>query len=889
MMYPFKLVFTLFIALLSIQPTYADVADDLTDIVDTPSVNLNALPLYFEENLGQVDASARYIARAGGYSLFLTPDHIAFNLTLSETERYGLHMDFVGANSQPDMSGEALQQGITSYFKGGQADWITGAAHYGKVRYTELYDGIDAVFYGNPNEVQYDFLVSAGANPSDIRLSFDPVDSLTLTETGDLHLSLGEQMLTMRAPYTYQVIDGVQHDIASRFIVDGDTVGFEVGVYDTTHPLVIDPVFVYAGYIGGTAYEHPTSIDLDAMGNLYITGLIEAGVSPILVGPDLTFNGMDDDFDAFVAKVDPLGALVYFGYIGGSAYDSADEIEVDSSGNAYVIGVTESNQSTFPVTVGPDLTHNGTQVGDKDGYIAKVNPQGTGLVYAGYIGGDSLDYLRAIELDATETPYIAGYTASTESSLPVSGTLDLTHNGGTWDVFFGKVLADGSGLAYLGYLGGNGSDHITDARILNNHFYIVGNTSSTEATFPVQTGPDITFNGDSDGFISKISLDGTQNVYTGYIGGMGNDIVTELAVDMTGNAYVVGTAHSDETTFPVLLGPDLTHNGYSDGFIVKVNSTGTSLLFSGYIGGNAGDSISGIALDSRGYIYISGGTDSTDASIPLVDWPDMTSAGLSEGYVAVLHPVTAQILHAGYIGGDNMDYLTDLSLDTANNLYLLGFVRSTTGLPNAGGLDSTYGGNGDIFIAKVADLNLPSLLTNLLQNPSFETAGSAPKFAANWKGNAKLKSQDKRVCNTVEKPITSTEGNCVFQFSVGKPTDAARVVKQPFAQSPDWGFTGETLTLSADVQGLNVGTGSKKIILRVTYNNSTTDRAILIIPDGTYDYQTLTGSVTLTRRIKKAVVILNMGKSKGKLWIDNLVLTAAPASAPSPLPLPAAP
>jgi hypothetical protein len=368
-------------------------------------------------------------------------------------------------------------------------------------------------------------------------------------------------------------------------------------------------------------------------GNAYVTGdtLSSEATFPIVVGPILTFKGVRD---AFVVKVNPTGTgLVYAGYLGGAGEDAGVGIAVDSVGNAYISGWTES--SDFPVHVGPSLTYH--LFGDA--FVAKINPTGTGLVYAGYIGGAGDDDGGGIAVDSSGNAYITGGTGSTEATFPVVEGPDLTYNGGDLDAFVAKVKADGTGLVYCGYIGGSALDGGGGIAVdSSGNAYITGGTGSTEATFPVVEGPDLTYNGGSfDAFVAKVKTDGNGLIYAGYIGGDNEDSSISIAVDGSGNAYIAGSTFSTEATFPVVEGPDLTHNGdlKLDAFVAKVNVAGTALLYTGYIGGSDQDQGNGIAVDSAGNAYVSGITFSTEATFPTTVGPDLAfNGGVTDAFVA---------------------------------------------------------------------------------------------------------------------------------------------------------------------------------------------------------------------------------------------------------------
>jgi hypothetical protein len=332
---------------------------------------------------------------------------------------------------------------------------------------------------------------------------------------------------------------------------------------------------------------------------------------------------------------------VYAGYIGGAKHDTGSAIALDSFGNAYITGMTGSSENSihpFPITVGPDLTKNGLF----DAFVAKVKADGTGLVYAGYIGsgfdfsapGSGQTFGTDIAVDSTGSIYVTGFTsAGSNPAFPVAIGPDLTYNGGPttspWDAFVAKVKADGTGLVYCGFIGGDQQDYGTGVAVdKSGNAYVTGYTNSTEATFPVLTGPDLTYNGDYwDAFVTKVKPDGSGLLYSGYIGGNDGDTGDDIVVDAGGNAYITGGTRSTQATFPVTNGPDLTHNGYDDAFVAEVKADGSQLLLAGYIGGSSGDDAEGIAIDTAGNIYITGDTGTDDGTFPVTIGPDLTFNG----------------------------------------------------------------------------------------------------------------------------------------------------------------------------------------------------------------------------------------------------------------------
>jgi hypothetical protein len=396
--------------------------------------------------------------------------------------------------------------------------------------------------------------------------------------------------------------------------------------------------------------------------------------------------------------IDPV-VLVYSGFIGGNDVDYAHGIAVDSSGNAYVTGGTASDQATFPETVGPVLTHNGS----RDAFVAKVQADGTALVYAGYIGGSGWDVGHGIAVDSSGNAYVTGDTGSDEATFPVTLGPDLTYNGGE-DAFVAKVNATGTALVYAGYIGGSGNDAGYGIAVdTDGNAYVTGYTDSTQATFPETVGPDLTYNGNTDAFVAKVVESGLALVYAGYIGGSGDDRGYGIAVDAAGNAYVTGDTNSTQATFPETVGPDLTHNGGFDAFVAKVNASGATLAYAGYIGGNDIDYGFGIAVDAAGNAYVAGYTNSPQATFPETVGPDLTYNGGTDAFVAKVNASGTALVYAGYIGGSGNDYGNGIAVDSAGNAYVTGYTDSTQAtFPETVGPDLTYNGNTDAFVAKVS-------------------------------------------------------------------------------------------------------------------------------------------------------------------------------------------
>jgi hypothetical protein len=402
--------------------------------------------------------------------------------------------------------------------------------------------------------------------------------------------------------------------------------------------------------------------------------------------------------------LDPV-ILVYCGYIGGSEYEEARDVKVDSSGHAYVTGFTKSTQSTFPVVTGPDLSYNGGVFGG-DVFVAKLSPDGASLLYCGYIGGSNDEYAYNMALDLEGNAYVTGETKSNQATFPVTVGPDLSYNGGDRDIFVAKVSSDGTSLHYCGYIGGLEEDMGFGITVDDTgHAYVTAHTLSTELSFPVVVGPDLSHNGMWDTIVAKVSADGSGLDYCGYLGGDVNDFGFEIDVDPTGAAYVSGFTYSKSSTFPVKIGPDLTHNGKTDAFVAKVNADGTGLDYCGYIGGDEFEECHGVAVDEQGFAYVTGWTRSTESSFPVSVGPDLSYNGWYwDAFVAKVGADGSELDYCGYIGGDADDHGEGIAVNSDGRACVTGRTNSTeSSFPVKVGPDVSHnGGYSDAFVTRVS-------------------------------------------------------------------------------------------------------------------------------------------------------------------------------------------
>jgi hypothetical protein len=675
------------------------------------------LPLQFEANEGQTDERVKFLARGPGHAVFLTPTETV--LVLTKPSRRGppglehapnaagivLRMAVLGANPGAVITGRKQLPGKVHYFIGNELTrWRSNVRTYARVHYQDIYPGIDLVYYGNERQLEYDFVVRAGANPRSIVLDFEGVQRLEVDAQGDLVLHTAAGEIRQRKPVMYQEAADGRRPVSGGYVLGGTRrAGFQIDDYDTTRPLIIDPVLVYSTYLGGSGSDQGAAIAVDAAGNAYVTGSTQSANFPTAAGAfDTTFNGLPD---AFVTKLDPSGsALVYSTYLGGSDSDQGAAISVDGAGNAYVTGFTRS--FNFPVIPGAfDTTYNGAG----DVFVTKLNPTGSALVYSTYLGGSDTETGLGIATDVAGNAYVTGVTLSLK--FPVTpGAFATTSNGGL-DAFVTKLNPTGSALVYSTYLGGNGIDRgFAIALDVAGNAYVTGFTGSPN--FPVTLGAfDTTYNGGGDVFVTKFNPIGSGLVYSTYLGGLGNDEGRGIAVDGGGNAYVTGGTNS--ANFPTTPGAfDTTFNGGSfDAFVTKLNPIGSGLVYSTYLGGSGTDQGFAIAVDAAGDAYVTGATNS--ANFPTtVGAVDTTFNGDSfDAFVTKLAPTGSALVYSTYLGGSGNDQGFGIALDLAGNAYVTGFTTSSDFPTTPGAFDTTFNGLVDAFIVKIADVGPPATLT----------------------------------------------------------------------------------------------------------------------------------------------------------------------------------
>lgn len=685
------------------------------------------LPLRFEANQGQTDKQVKFLARGSGYLLYLTPAEAVLRLRGKDDAKSAatLRLKMAGAKIKPQVTGVDLLPGVSNYYIGNDPQkWQTNIPSYAKVKYEQIYPGIDLVYYGNAQgQLEYDFVVGAGADPKAIKVAFEGADKLEVDGKGDLQLHVAGNQLELRKPVLYQEQDGVRQEIAGNYtLTSPNEIGFEVAAYDPTRPLVIDPVLVYSTFLGGSRYDAGLSIAVNPHGNAFITGKTASLDFP--TQPASSQIGPGGGFDAFVTKMNVAGSqLIYSTYLGGSRDEndsggvlSYGGIAIDPANNAYVTGLTTS--ADFPTPGGQPPVNNGFVA---DAFVTKLDPSGS-LVYSTCIGGGGFDAGHAIAVDPFGQAYITGQE---ESGTIAANGFQPTHAAGCQagfkDGFVAKLNAAGSALVYFTYFGGNscniGFGIAVDAA---QNAYVTGETQSstnfaiTPGAFDTTCGTDgacnpINNQPIADHFVTKIdtTLTGASSLkYGAYLGGSSDErhIYTGgpggIAIDPAAK-FIYVTGNTASTDFPVTNGS--VKNGNGDAFLTKIDPSKPAtlqLIYSTYLGGSGNDVGTGIAVDINENAYVTG---SGSGDFPVT--PGMSACSDQGAFVLKMGPAGTVKYAACLSGNTPNDTAYSIAVDPSGCAYVTG-ATSSSDFPILNSMQTFAGGGtpaSDAFVAKLCD------------------------------------------------------------------------------------------------------------------------------------------------------------------------------------------
>lgn len=669
--------------------------------------NIGRLPLSFERNVGQAAAGVNFVARGPGYALYLSPTSAVVGMaerpdlapqTGRKPRSRVLRMRLAGGNRLARTAGDGRLPGKANYFMGDDpSKWLRDVETFGKVRYRSVYRGVDVVYYGNQQQLEYDFVVAPGADPQQIRLAFAGADAMSVDASGDLVLKTGDGHVRQHRPVVYQEVGGQRRSVEGEYVLRGDQeVGFNVAAYDARRPLVIDPVMTYSTIVGGTNDDYGMGIAVDAVGNAYVTGYTGSfdrtenvapnaidsapkyGFIPSLIGfplvnpffypgrgadPDaFTFNfDLDVDgtidtshsgtnYDAFFFKMAPDGrTLINSTYLGGwFSEDYGTAIAIDPAGSAYVTGLTRA--TNFP-QLQPIQSLSG---GGGDAFVTKFTPAGNNLVYSTYLGGDFLDVGRSIAVDPNGNCAVTGITFS--NTFPLFRAFQPTFGGGAMDQFVASINSRGTAFNFCSFVGGNGNE---------------GGINPDQSAAPYQVR--IPF--------AQLPAMTPTRFFFGFTSGAATRFLSDwgagVAADAFGNVYITGATRS--TDFPTTAGALKTAKpdpADEDAFAMKFNSLG-AVQYSTLLGGSGADGGRAVAVDGNGSAFVTGYTGST------ADFPTTTGAfqtvhgGNLDAFVSKLTPGAGALMYSTLVGGGGNDVGYSLVVSGVGRAFVAGYTQST--------------------------------------------------------------------------------------------------------------------------------------------------------------------------------------------------------------------
>lgn len=646
---------------------------------------LRAMPLSFEPNRGQVaGASGGFLARGRGYAALLGADGARLALNRGTRASAALRLTLAGAH-RGRLVGAARLPGRTSYFRGRDpAGWQRGLPTYARVRERGVYPGVDLVYYGTQGQLEYAFAVAPGADPSPIRLGFHGARALRIDPRGNLHVALRGGEVVQRRPVAYQERGGRRTRVLVRFRLDGRAhARFELGRYDHSRPLTIDPVLAWTAFVGGTENELEGDVAVDGQGNRYVT---TSTTSPAAAttgdrrcGTDAqgqcnAFGGEQPTFgipDVLVAKLDPSGTrLLYSTYIGGSGAEKG-RVAVDSRGRAYIAGRTDSLD--FPTTAGAPSRHLRDE-GFGNAFVARLGPRGDRLEYSTYLGTDNGDQAAGIAAAADGTAVVTGDTGATSQFPQTDAPGAAPDRSGSGGMFVAKLSADGKRVDYARqFAAGGGVGVALDG---TGSAYVVGGRAGSKfATTP--GAADSTANGDGDAVALKLGPTGSL-AWATFLGGSGFEVARGVALDAHGNVYVGGDGATAD--FPGNV--RRTTSAVAGIWVAKLDPSGKNLLWSSRFGGSSYENLFDIAATPSGHVYAVGETTSQDFFVrdalqrhPGGSGDECAPEGCRDAFVTGVGPDGA-IEWSSYLGGTRPDTANSVTVDGGGRVAIAGYTES---------------------------------------------------------------------------------------------------------------------------------------------------------------------------------------------------------------------
>ncbi|HEV2759808.1 MAG TPA: SBBP repeat-containing protein, partial [Acidimicrobiales bacterium] len=676
---------------------------------------LAGLPVSFEPV-----GDGGFVSRGPGYSLSLTAAE-----ALVGVRDGAFRLRPAGPTANPDatlVGGHPLTGTVTRLTGDDPARWSAGLSTFARVEAQQVWPGVDMVWHGNQRRLEHDMVVAPGVDPGVVALDVEGARSLTLGADGDLALDLGTATARLARPVVYQDAASGRRQVPGDFTLLGPSrIGFRIGAYDPTLPLVIDPTLVTSTFLGGIASDSGYAVAVDPQGNTYVTGSTESPDFPTSspFAPTLSNAGTGATSDVFVSKISPDGSrLIWSTYLGGSGRDTGYAVAVANDGSVYVGGVTES--ANFPQAKPSQTAYGG---GVSDAFVARIAANGSGVEWSTFVGGSQTDRGRGLAIDAGGNAYLTGSTGSVNFPA-VNPQQPGPFTPDDLDAFLVKVPAGGGGLVFATRLGGGNADHgLAVAVDGQGSAYVTGDTLSPgfPTVRPLQAASGGSAGGVAgsfpDAFVSKYNPAGSALVYSTFLGGGDVDQGTAIAVDASGAAYVTGNTNS--SNFPTTGPLQATKANDHDAFVTKVDPAGAALVYSTFFGGSGADGANAIAVDRAGAAHVVGTTAS--ANWPTTKPVQGTKGAGNDAFVVKLDTTGRGPLFSSFVGGRDADAGMGVAVDAQGVLHLLGITGSSD-FPSVKPVPgSRPAAGGDAFVATLdpVDVAAPA------DTPTAAPAGSS--------------------------------------------------------------------------------------------------------------------------------------------------------------------
>lgn len=670
------------------------------------------LPLSFEPNHGQAHKKVKFISRWAGYLVMLTETQATLAFGGNE-----LRMKLDGGNSRAKMSPEGQLESVSNYLIGSDSQkWQTDVPNYSKVRLSKVYPNIDLVYYGSDQQrIEFDFIVAPGGDTSKIKLSFEGAESTRIDDKGNLILKMSDSEIIQPAPIIYQEVEGVRKTIDGRFqLVEANKVKFEIGEYDRTRELVIDPKIIYASYHGGSDDDRINDVTVDANGNAYLVGQTKSTNLNVTGGIQTTNRG---GTDAFVVKVNPSGTQRIFStYIGSNGTDNAESVALMSDGKICISGSADGEAVAVPFPTTSSRYQGPASIRGRnlDVFVTVLTSSASGLFYSTLLGGNDNDIGKGIAVDSTNKVYVSGGALS--RNFPTKNEfLEAIEEPAGFIAKFDPAESGNDSLVYSSVIRGSNNAGRTDGERIavtpEGVAFTTGTTSSTN--LPVKSSSSLpplqsSFGGGTqDVYIAKVSPTGSL-IYLTYFGGDGIDTPGGIAVDSNERVYLGGFTVSSAATFPLRNAFDSTRNSSNDAFVAKLNADGTALFYSTLLSGSSlNNQIQALTIDAGGDVYVSG----VMIGNPTLQAINGFQSSINSGgtFVAKIERSDAtgtSIPRLLYFDTLTIGGPAGMGIDRKGNLIIAGSTSSNIQIPTelTGGVfqPNPAGGTNDGFMMKIA-------------------------------------------------------------------------------------------------------------------------------------------------------------------------------------------